>query len=67
MLTVNHYPLKNYNQILNYYLAQKSKNLQYLKPDYLLLGENPGSKLTQAEKLGITQLSEAEFLTLVKK
>ncbi len=37
------------------------------KTDYLLLGENPGSKLTQAEKLGITQLSEAEFLTLVKK
>ena len=32
------------------------------KTDYLLLGENAGSKLTKAEKLGVTQLSEAEFL-----
>ncbi len=36
------------------------------KTDYLLLGENPGSKLTQAEKLGITQLSEDEFLKILK-
>ncbi|MGK7886146.1 MAG: NAD-dependent DNA ligase LigA [Crocosphaera sp.] len=36
------------------------------KTDYLLLGENPGSKLTQAEKLGITQLNEEEFLKILK-
>jgi DNA ligase (NAD+) len=36
------------------------------KTDYLLLGENAGSKLAKAEKLGITQLSEAEFLNLLK-
>ena len=36
------------------------------KTDYLLLGENAGSKLAKAEKLGITQLSEAEFLDLLK-
>ncbi|MDJ0844160.1 NAD-dependent DNA ligase LigA [Crocosphaera sp.] len=36
------------------------------KTDYLLVGENAGSKLTQAEKLGITQLSETDFLTLLK-
>ncbi|MDJ0597269.1 MAG: NAD-dependent DNA ligase LigA [Crocosphaera sp.] len=36
------------------------------KTDYLLVGENPGSKLTQAEKLGITQLSQADFLNLLK-
>ena len=35
------------------------------KTDYLLLGENAGSKLTKAEKLGITQISEAEFLDLL--
>ncbi len=36
------------------------------KTDYLLLGENAGSKLSKAELLGITQLSEAEFLDLLK-
>ena len=34
--------------------------------DYLLLGENPGSKLAKAQKLGISQLSEAELLELLK-
>ena len=36
------------------------------KTDYLLLGENAGSKREKAEKLGITQLSEAELLDLLK-
>lgn len=36
------------------------------KTDYLLLGENAGSKLAKAEKLGIPQLSEAELLDLLK-
>ncbi|MGL4884323.1 MAG: NAD-dependent DNA ligase LigA, partial [Waterburya sp.] len=35
------------------------------KTDYLLLGENAGSKLAKAEKLGIPQLSEAELLGLI--
>lgn len=35
------------------------------KTDYLLLGENAGSKLAKAEKLGICQLSEAELLELL--
>ncbi|MGL6339905.1 MAG: BRCT domain-containing protein, partial [Waterburya sp.] len=35
------------------------------KTDYLLLGENAGSKLAKAEKLGVTQLSEAELLELI--
>lgn len=35
------------------------------KTDYLLLGENAGSKLAKAEKLGITQLREAELLKLL--
>ncbi len=36
------------------------------KTDYLLLGENAGSKLAKAENLGIPQLSEAELLELLK-
>lgn len=35
------------------------------KTDYLLLGENAGSKLAKAEKLGVSQLSEAELLELL--
>ncbi|MBU0497177.1 MAG: NAD-dependent DNA ligase LigA [Candidatus Thermoplasmatota archaeon] len=34
--------------------------------DFLVVGENPGSKLAKAEKLGITILTEEEFLKLLK-
>jgi DNA ligase (NAD+) len=37
------------------------------KTDYLLLGENAGSKLAKAEKLGIKQISERELLELLKQ
>ncbi|MDR1289085.1 MAG: hypothetical protein LBJ77_01695, partial [Holosporales bacterium] len=33
------------------------------KTDFIILGENPGSKLRKAEELGITILSEDEFLS----
>jgi DNA ligase (NAD+) len=36
------------------------------KTDYLLLGEDAGSKLAKAEKLGITRLSEAELLQMLE-
>ncbi len=42
-------------------VSSVSKNL-----DYLVVGENPGSKLSQAEKLNIKILSEQDFLKLVK-
>ncbi len=35
------------------------------KTDYLLLGEDAGSKLAKAQKLGIPQLSEAKLLDLL--
>ena len=35
------------------------------KTDYLVVGEDAGSKLEKAEKLGITRLSEAELLELI--
>jgi DNA ligase (NAD+) len=37
------------------------------KTSYLVAGEDAGSKLAKAEKLGIPQLSEAELLTLIGK
>lgn len=37
------------------------------KTDYLLAGDSAGSKLTKAEKLGVTVLSEAAFLELLNQ
>ncbi len=34
--------------------------------DYLVVGENPGSKLEKAKKAGVTLLTEKEFLDLLK-
>ena len=43
-------------------LASVSKNL-----DYLVVGENPGSKLTQAKQLGITILNQKDFEAIFLK
>ena len=37
------------------------------KTDFVLAGEDAGSKLTKANTLGIRILSEAEFLTMIAK
>ncbi|HVA54604.1 MAG TPA: NAD-dependent DNA ligase LigA [Gammaproteobacteria bacterium] len=37
------------------------------KTDYLVVGEEPGSKLAEAQKLGITQLDERAFKRLLKQ
>ena len=36
------------------------------KTDFVLLGENPGSKLAKAQSLGIKVISESEFLKMIK-
>ena len=35
--------------------------------DYLVVGENPGSKLQKAQQLSIKIISENEFLKILKK
>ncbi len=37
------------------------------KTDYLILGEDPGSKFDKAKELGTELLTEEEFLTLIKQ
>ena len=37
------------------------------RTDYVVVGQEPGSKATQAEGLGVLILSEAEFVTLLEK
>ncbi len=36
------------------------------RPDYLLAGENAGSKLTKANDLGVSVISEAELQEMLK-
>ncbi|BAY82424.1 DNA ligase, NAD-dependent [Calothrix parasitica NIES-267] len=47
--------------------AGKVSNSISKNTDYLVVGENAGSKLTKAEKLGIAQLSEEQLLEMVKQ
>ena len=74
-------PLKNKNVVLTGTLTQLTRDeakalLQSLgckvsgsvsnKTDYLIAGEKAGSKLTKAQELGITVLSEQDFMNLIK-
>lgn len=74
-------PLKNKNVVLTGTLTQLTRDeakalLQSLgckvsgsvssKTDYLIAGEKAGSKLTKAQELGITLLSEQDFVNLIK-
>lgn len=37
------------------------------KTDYVIVGEEPGSKADKAQDLGVTMLDEKEFLALIGK
>ncbi|MGB3760002.1 MAG: NAD-dependent DNA ligase LigA [Rivularia sp. (in: cyanobacteria)] len=45
--------------------AGKVSNSISKSTDYLVVGENAGSKLTKADKLGIAQLSEEQLLSMI--
>lgn len=47
-------------------VGAKVSNSVSAKTDYIVVGEDAGSKLEKAEKLGIQQLSESELLTMLE-
>jgi DNA ligase (NAD+) len=47
-------------------LGGKTSSSVTKKTDYVVAGEAPGSKLTKAQELGITILSEKEFLEMIQ-
>lgn len=48
-------------------LGGKTSSSVTKKTDYVVVGENAGSKLTKAQELGITILSEDEFIEMLNK
>ena len=46
-------------------LGATASNAVTRKTDYLICGDKPGSKLVKARELGITVLTEQEFLKMI--
>lgn len=51
------------NRIIS--LGATASNSVTRKTDYLICGDKPGSKLAKAKELGITVLTEQEFLGMI--
>ncbi|TVQ43118.1 MAG: NAD-dependent DNA ligase LigA [Gloeocapsa sp. DLM2.Bin57] len=56
---------RNHAQKLIEQAGGKVTNSVSQKTDYIVVGENPGSKLAKAKQLNIPQLSETDFKTLI--
>ncbi len=62
--TLEHFERNEIKEKVLEYGGEVSENVSR-KTDYVVIGENPGSKKEKAEKLGIPMLSEADFLRMV--
>ncbi|MCD6215026.1 MAG: NAD-dependent DNA ligase LigA, partial [Candidatus Desulfofervidus sp.] len=48
-------------------LGGKSADTVSKKVDYVVVGENPGSKLEKAKRLGLNIINEQEFLKMIRE
>ncbi len=63
--TLEHFGRKEIEKLIKD-LGGKTAGSVSKKTDYLVVGEKAGSKLDKAEKLGVTVLTEAEFIELTE-
>ena len=59
--TLEHFTRESIKQTIKDYGGKSSSSVSG-KTDFVLAGENPGSKLDQARKLGVEVIDEKEFL-----
>ena len=62
--TLSKYTRDEIQQLIRQHGGKASSSVS-AKTDYVIAGENAGSKLAKAEKLGVKVLSEDEFETLL--
>ncbi len=63
--TLEHYTREEAGAIIEKFGGKTSSSVSK-KTDFVLAGENPGSKLTKAQSLGIRVISEAEFEGMIE-
>lgn len=63
--TLSQYTRNEASEIIENYGGKTSSSVS-TKTDYVLAGEAAGSKLTKAQQLGVTVISEAEFAEMIK-
>ncbi|OHB72834.1 MAG: hypothetical protein A2V70_01410 [Planctomycetes bacterium RBG_13_63_9] len=63
--TLSRYSRDEINELITRHGGRASSSVSS-KTDYLVVGENPGSKLANAQKLGVKVISETEFDELLK-
>lgn len=64
--TLEHYSREEASKLIEQHGGRTSSAVSK-KTDYVLAGEDAGSKLKKAQELGITILSEEEFITMLNK
>ncbi len=64
--TLNNYTRKQAEEIIESF-GGKTSNSVSKNTDYLIVGDDPGSKLNKAKSLGVKILSEEEFISLLKQ
>lgn len=62
---LENYSRKEAEEIIENFGGKTSSSVSK-KTSYVLAGEDSGSKLTKAQELGITVISEEEFINMIK-